>query len=80
MKRRKAISSLIKSSLGATAVIGSMGSITAGCQSANGKQQKTPAGRPMLMKVESSMEVQVKKTSNSLPDTGYIIWMEGIQG
>ena len=34
-------------------MIGSMGSITAGCQSANGKKQMTPAGKPMLMKVGS---------------------------
>ena len=53
MKRRTAISSLIKSSLGATAVVGSVGSITAGCQSANGKKQSTPAVKPMLMKVGS---------------------------
>jgi mannonate dehydratase len=53
MKRRKAISSLIKSSLGATAMVGSMGSITAGCKSANGKKQMTQAKKPMLMKVGS---------------------------
>jgi len=53
MKRRKAISSLLKSSLGATAVFGSMGSLTAGCQSANGEKQMSPAGKPMLMKIGS---------------------------
>ncbi len=51
MNRRKAITSLVKSSLGATAVLGAMGSITAQCQSANGKKQMFPAVKPMLMKV-----------------------------
>ncbi len=53
INRRKAISSMIKSSLGATAVVGSMGAINTGCQSASGKKQKTPTGNPMLMKVAS---------------------------
>ena len=53
MKRRTAISSLIKSSLGATAVVGSLGSLTTGCQSANGKKQMAPAVKPLLMKVGS---------------------------
>ena len=53
MKRRKAISALVKSSLGVTAVVGSVGSITAGCQSANGKKQSAPVMRPILMKVGS---------------------------
>jgi len=51
MNRRRAISSIVKSSLGATAVVGSVGSITAGCQFTNGKEQMTPARNPMLMKV-----------------------------
>jgi mannonate dehydratase len=51
MNRRKAISSLIKSSLGAIAVVGSAGSITAGYQSVAGKKQMTPGVKPMLMKV-----------------------------
>jgi len=53
MKRRKAITSIIKSSLGATAIVGSVGPLTTGCQHANGKKQSAPAVKPMLMKVGS---------------------------
>ncbi len=53
MKRRKAISSIVKGSLGAATVAGSMGSLSAGCQSANGNKQSAPAMKPMLMKVGS---------------------------
>ena len=53
MKRRKAISSLIKTSLGATALVGSAGSLNAGCQSANGNNQKAASGKAVLMKVGS---------------------------
>ena len=53
INRRKAISSLIKGSLGATAVVGSVGSTTTGCKSADGKRQTTPAVKPILMKVGS---------------------------
>lgn len=51
INRRKAISSMIKSSLGATAVLGSMGSITTACQSTIGKEQMKSAVKPMLIKV-----------------------------
>ena len=53
MKRRKAISSLIKTSLGATAVVGSAGSLNVGCRSANGKNEMPGSGSPVLMKVGS---------------------------
>jgi mannonate dehydratase len=53
INRRKAISSMIKSSLGATAVFGSIGSITAGCQSVIGKPQIAADEKPILMKVGS---------------------------
>jgi mannonate dehydratase len=53
MNRRKAISSLIKSSLGVTAVAGSVSSLASGCQSAEGRKQMTTDVKPMLMKVGS---------------------------
>jgi len=51
INRRKAISAIIKSSVGATAVAGSMGSITTGCQTSNEKDKKKPETKPVLMKV-----------------------------
>jgi mannonate dehydratase len=51
MKRRKAISSLVKGTVGATAMAGSLGSLSAGCQSAKGKQPKNSSTKPVLMRV-----------------------------
>lgn len=42
---------MIKSSLGATAVVGSVGSVAAGCQSTNGEEKMIPTLKPMLMNV-----------------------------
>lgn len=42
---------MIKTSLGTTAVVGSMGSIVTGCESTDGKEQTKPDVKPMLMKV-----------------------------
>ena len=53
INRRKAISSLVKSSIGATAVAGSMGSLAIGCKPANGKRPTEPDVKPMLMNVGS---------------------------
>lgn len=53
MNRRKAITSLLKSSLGATAVAGSVGSVASGWQSEKGRKQITTTVKPMLMKVGS---------------------------
>jgi len=43
LNRRKAISSLIKSSLGGSTVLGSMGAINYGCQPEEGKKQRSKA-------------------------------------
>jgi len=51
INRRKALSSLVKSSLGTTAVFGSIGSISTACQPTNGKEQLASTAKPMLMKV-----------------------------
>lgn len=53
INRRKAISSLLKTSLGTTAMVGSMGSMMTGCEPADGKEEATSAAKakPMRMHV-----------------------------
>ena len=54
INRRKAISSIVKSSLGATAVVGSIGTLSAGCQHMENKVATAPevkAVKPILMQV-----------------------------
>ena len=51
INRRKAISSILKSSIGSSAIVGSMASISTGCQPTNGKEEMNRDVKPMLMKV-----------------------------
>lgn len=51
INRRRAISSIIKGSVGATTAAGSMGAIAAGCRSTEGQEKMIPENKPMLMKV-----------------------------
>lgn len=51
INRRKALSALMKSSLGATAVAGSIGTFSTACQPTNGKEQTNSTEKPMLMQV-----------------------------
>ncbi len=51
INRRSAISSMVKSSIGATAVVGSMGAFTAGCEPSKAKAQMKTEMKPMRMTV-----------------------------
>ena len=51
INRRKALSSIVKGSIGTTLTIGSVASIITGCQHTNGKGQLIQAKKPMLMNV-----------------------------
>ena len=51
INRRTALSSLVKSSIGATAMAGSVGTLAAGCHSSEGKEQNKTSIKPMLMQV-----------------------------
>ena len=51
INRRKAISSILKSSIGSSTIVGSMASISTGCQPTNGKEEMNRDVKPMLMKV-----------------------------
>lgn len=51
MDRRKAISALVKSSVGVSTVLGSVGSLGISCQTQNPEKQTPPDEQPMLMKV-----------------------------
>ena len=51
INRRVALSSIVKSTLGVTAVLGSVGSLATGCQNIDSKNKTVQTKKPMLMKV-----------------------------
>ena len=53
LSRRQALSNMFTGSLGATAVVGSINSITTTCQAAEGSSSSDKAKKPVLMKVGS---------------------------